>query len=76
VSGLAVPLLVAAAYDYPKNVDEELVLKTLVVPSVVAGSVLGGLAAHAIAASPGARAPATAIGLAPLYLFTLALTFD
>jgi hypothetical protein len=76
VTGLAVPILVAAAHDYPRNVDEEFVLKALVVPSVVAGSVLGGLAAHAIAASPGARAPATAIGLAPLYLFTLALTFD
>ncbi|HET6148625.1 MAG TPA: hypothetical protein VFH68_13910 [Polyangia bacterium] len=33
----------------------------------IAGAVLGGLAAHALAASPGARAPVTAVALAPFY---------
>jgi hypothetical protein len=76
VTAFAVPLCVAAGHDYPRNASDEFALKALVVPSVVAGSVLGGLAAHAIAASPRARAPVTAIGLAPVYLLTLASTFD
>jgi hypothetical protein len=76
VTGLAVPVCVAAAHDYPRNASDEFLLKALVIPSVVVGSVLGGLAAHAIAASPAARAPVTAIGLAPVYLLTLASTFE
>jgi hypothetical protein len=76
VTGLAVPVCVAAAHDYPRNASDEVLLKALVIPSVVLGGVLGGLAGHAIAASPGARAPVTAIGLAPVYLLTLASSFD
>jgi hypothetical protein len=45
-------------------------------PASIVGGVLGGLAAHAIAAQPGARAPVTAIGLAPWYLVALHGTFE
>jgi hypothetical protein len=48
----------------------------LVVPASIVGGVLGGLATHAIAAPPGARAPVTAIGLAPLYIVALHATFE
>jgi hypothetical protein len=43
----------------------------------IAGGLVGGLTGHALAASPGARAPVTAVALAPLYLaFMLAASFD
>jgi hypothetical protein len=49
--------------------DRVLVAGALV-GGAVAGSVLGGWAARALAASPGARAPVTAIALAPVFLTT------
>jgi hypothetical protein len=42
----------------------------------VVGGVLGGLVAHAVAGSPGARAPVTAVGLAPFYARAIVATFD
>jgi hypothetical protein len=48
----------------------------LIVGGSIVGGVLGGLAAHALAASPGARVPVTAIGLAPLYVLSIASTFQ
>ena len=51
-------------------------LGALAIGSMVAGGVLGGLTAHALAAQPRAAGPVTAVGLAPVYLFTIALTID
>ena len=48
----------------------------LLIGGTIVGSVLGGLAAHALAASPGARVPVTVIGLAPLYVVSIASTFQ
>ena len=42
----------------------------------VAGSVLGGIGGYKLAAPPGARAPVTAVGLAPLYITAFAATFE
>jgi hypothetical protein len=76
VAGVTMLVGLASAYDYPRNYSEEFALKALSVPCLIAGSVAGGLAAHALAASSGARAPVTAVGLAPMYLFTLWSIFD
>jgi len=48
----------------------------LIIGGSIVGGVLGGLAAHALAASPGARVPLTVIGLAPLYVISVASTFQ
>ena len=48
----------------------------LIAGSSILGGVLGGLAAHALAASPGARVPITVLGFAPLYVLSVATTFD
>ena len=48
----------------------------LIAGSSIVGGVLGGLATHALAASPGARVPLTVLGFAPLYVFSVAATFD
>jgi hypothetical protein len=50
-------------------------LEGLIIGSSLLGGVLGGLAAHALAGSPGARIPVTVIGLAPLYVISVASTF-
>jgi hypothetical protein len=50
--------------------------ESVILGSAIAGGVLGGLSAHALAASPGARGPVTAVGLAPLYIFTIAMTIE
>jgi hypothetical protein len=42
----------------------------------LAGGVLGGIAAYAATESPASRAPATAIGLAVPYVFTLVVLLD
>jgi hypothetical protein len=76
VAGTTALFAITKALDYPRDRSDELVFKALLVSSLIAGGVAGGLVAHAIAASPGARAPATAVGLAPVYLLTLASTFD
>jgi hypothetical protein len=61
---------------YPKSESDEPGLKVLIAASGIAGGILGGVAGHAFAASPRARAPVTAVGLAPLYLMSIAGTFD
>ncbi len=48
----------------------------LLIGGSIVGGVLGGLAAHALAASPAARVPVTVIGLAPLYVISIASTFQ
>ena len=48
----------------------------LIIGGSIVGGVLGGLAAHALAASPGARVPVTVLGLAPLYVISIASTFQ
>ena len=75
LAGPAAVACVGKALHYP---DDEVgaLVETYGALGALAGGVLGGLAAHALANSPGSRAAVTAVGLAPLYVFTLAVTFD
>ncbi len=75
VAGIATVYLGGKAAGYPVN-HQDVGFEALMLAGAVAGGVLGGLAAHAIAAPPGARAPVTAVGLAPLYLIAFEATFE
>jgi hypothetical protein len=55
----------------PHSAGDKVLGATVLVGGSVVGGLLGGLAARALAASPGARAPVTAVALAPIYLTTV-----
>jgi hypothetical protein len=75
VTGIAVVYYGGKALKY--DVDHQDVgFEALMVAGFVVGSVLGGIGAHTLAAPPGARAPVTAVGLAPLYITAFEATFD
>lgn len=58
------------------STGHQILAASAVVVGAIAGGVIGGWVAHSLADSPGARAPVTAVGLAPLYLTTLVMTVD
>ena len=75
VTGIAAIYLGGKAVHY--DVDHpDVGFEALMVAGFVAGSVLGGIGAYRLAAPPGARAPVTAVGLAPLYITAFEATFE
>ncbi len=82
-TGAGVPLgasmglgVATASRDWSREPDS-LRIQLLSVGVAVAGGLFGGFATNALAAKPNARAPVTAVALAPLYAVTLfALSVD
>jgi hypothetical protein len=75
VTGVAAVYLGGKAVNYDVN-HPDVGFEALTIAAFIVGSVLGGIGAHTLAASPGARAPVTAIGLAPLYVTAFEATFE
>jgi hypothetical protein len=53
------------------SAGDKVLAATVLIGGTVVGGLFGGWAARALTASPGARAPVTAIALAPIYLTTV-----
>ncbi|HLK89861.1 MAG TPA: hypothetical protein VKZ18_08205 [Polyangia bacterium] len=75
VAGVAAVYLGGKAADYPVD-HPDVGFEALMLAGAVTGGLLGGLAAHALTAPPGARAPVTAVGLAPLFIIAFEATFE
>jgi hypothetical protein len=76
VAGIAVVGLLDTALHLSDDEPKAFVVRVLLLNSSLAGGVIGGVTAHALANSSRARTAVTAVGLAPVYAFTLAWTFD
>ena len=75
VTGIAAVYFGGKAVNYDVN-HQDVGFEALMIAGLVVGSVLGGIGAHTLAAPPGARAPVTAVGLAPLYITAFEATFE
>jgi hypothetical protein len=78
VFGVAVGPLIGS--DHAKGgvhtTGDKILVASAVIGGAIAGGVAGGWLAHSLADSPGARAPVTAVALAPVYLTTVFVAMD
>ena len=64
-----------SATAYRRTQDDSFEFAGRFLGSALAGAVIGGVTFHALGRSPDARAPLTAVGLAPAYVAALRFTF-